>query len=214
LQLLGARYFIAPHEGLPLSAYFPVSTFPYRRVGGEHGLWYAYELPHPNVGHYSPTEVKTASSGTAIGAMIGEPSFDFTRQVVLSAKISQGLVPARDMRLSVIRGGWHVSGHSDSGSLVVLPQQFSHCLRARDERVHLLRANLIMTAMIFSGDVDTDILLDYGIFTPRCRAADLADVKQLNLRINAPNLRVVGDRLLPDWKSALATLTAAASAVK
>jgi hypothetical protein len=115
LQLLGARYYIAGHEGLPLSAYgnFPVSTFPYRRVGGEHGLWYVYELPHPNVGNYSPTEVKTASSGTEIGAMMGEPSFDFTRQVVLSAEISQRLVPAREMRFSLIRGGWHVSGRSD-----------------------------------------------------------------------------------------------------
>src|SRR5262249_37677400 len=42
LQLLGARYYIAGHKGLPLSLYgnFPISMFPYRRVSGEHGLWY------------------------------------------------------------------------------------------------------------------------------------------------------------------------------
>jgi hypothetical protein len=77
-----------------------------------------------------------------------------------------------------------------------------------------VRADLMMTGMIFSRDVDTDILFDYGIFSPRCRSADLADMRQLDLRINAPMRRVTGDRLLPDWKSALATLTAAASAVK
>jgi hypothetical protein len=43
-----------------------------------------------------------------------------------------------------------------------------------------------MTGMIFSSDVDTDISFDYGIFTPRCRSADLTDMRKLNLRINAP----------------------------
>jgi len=118
------------------------------------------------------------------------------------------------MRLSLIRGGWHVSGRSDGTSLVVLPQQFSHCLRARDERVRLVRANLMLTGMIFSRDVDTDIVSDYGIFTSRCRAADLADTRQLDLRLSLPTLRVTGGQLFPDWESALATLTAAASAVK
>jgi len=216
LQHLGARYYVAGHEGLPLSAYanFPVYTFPYRSVSGEGGLWYVYELPHPNVGNDSPTEVKTAGSSAEIGAMLAEPNFDFTRQVVLSEEISQPLVPARDIRLSVIRGGWHVSGRSDGTSLVVLPQQFSHCLRARDERVRLMRANLMMTGMIFSRDVDTDIVFDYGIFTPRCRSTDLADLRQLDLRISLSTPRVTNGRLLPDWKSALAALGAAARAIK
>ena len=216
LQLLGARYYVVAPQGFPPSAHpnVPVSTFPYRPLTGEHGLWYVYEIPDPNVGNYSPTEVMTAESGAEIAAVMAEPNFDFTRQVVLSAQVSQPLVPARDMRLSLIRGGLHLSGHSDGNSLVVLPQQFSHCLRARDDRVRLVRANLMMTGVIFSRDVDTDILFDYGIFSPRCHSADLADMRQLDLQINAPMPRVTGDRLLPDWKSALATLTAAASAVK
>jgi hypothetical protein len=219
LQLLGVRYYAAGQEVLSSSAYaryanFPVNTFPYRPLSGEHGLWYVYELPHPNVGNYSPTEVKTAVSGAEIVAMMAEPNFDFTRQVVLSAEISQSLVPAHDMRLSLIRGGLHVSGHSDGSSLVVLPQQFSHCLRPRDERVRLVRANLMMTGMIFSREVDTDIVFDYGIFSSRCRWADLADMRQLDLRVNLPMSRVTDGKLFPDWQSALATLTAAASAVK
>ena len=87
------------------------------------------------------------------------------------------------MQLSVIRGGLHVSGRSDGTSLVVLPQEFSNCLRARDERVRLVRADLILTGVIFSDSVDTDISLDFGIFSPGCRRADLADVKQLGLKV-------------------------------
>jgi hypothetical protein len=216
LQLLGGRYHVAGHQRLPPSApaNFLVTTFPYRSLGGEHGLWFVYEIPHPNIGNYSPTEVMTVGSGAEIAAMMAEPNFDFTRRVILSAEISQPLVPAHDMRLSLIRGGWHVSGRSDGTSLVVLPQQFSHCLRARDDRVRLVRANLMLTGMIFSRDVDTDIVFDYGIFSPRCRSADLADLKQLDLRINVPMRRVTDGKLFPDWKSALATLTAAANAIK
>ena len=87
------------------------------------------------------------------------------------------------MTMSVIRGGLHLSGYSDGTSLVVLPQQFSNCLRAHDGQVRLVRANLIMTGVIFSGALNTDISFDYGIFSPGCRRADFADMKQLGIKL-------------------------------
>src|SRR5262245_48247218 len=116
--------------------------------------------------------------------MMVHPDFDFTKQVVLSTAIDKSLVPARNMQMSLIRGGLHVSGHTDGTSLVVLPQQFSHCLRARDARVRLVRANLMMTGVVFSGDIDTDIVFEYGIFSTGCRRIDIADIKRLRLRID------------------------------
>jgi hypothetical protein len=80
----------------------------------------------------------------------------------------------------------HFSGHSDGTSLVVLPLQYSNCLRAHDNRARLVRANLIMTGIIFSAAIDTDISFDYGIFSPRCRRADLADIKQLDMTLASP----------------------------
>jgi hypothetical protein len=95
------------------------------------------------------------------------------------------------VKLSVMRGGLHLSGHSDGTSLVVLPQQFSNCLRAYDERARLMRTDLILTGVIFSGSIDTDISFDYGIdtdisfdygiFSPECRRADFADMKRLKM---------------------------------
>jgi hypothetical protein len=114
----------------------------------------------------------------------------------------------------LIHGGFHLSGRSDGSSLVVLPEQFSHCLRPRDERVHIIRADLLMTGVIFSGDVDTDILFDYGIFTPGCRRADLADVQRLQVNVDSRASHLTGDRLLPDWNGALAKLRAAVDALK
>src|SRR5262249_23162334 len=138
-----------------------------------------YELPNSNVGNYSPTEVVTANSGAEIIAALEAPHFDFTKQVVVSTAIGESLVPAKDMRLSLIRGGLHVSGSSHGTSLVFLRQQFSNCLRALDSRVRLVRADLLMTGVIFSGNVDTDIMLDYGIFSPGCRRIDLAEFRRL-----------------------------------
>ena len=131
--------------------------------------------------------------------MMREEQFDFAKQVVLSAPVREPLVAARDMRLSLIRGGLHVSGTSDGTSLVVLPQQFSNCLRARDNRVRIVRADLMMTGVIFSGEIDTDILFDYGIFTPRCRWIDLADLKRLQMKIDLRMPHLAGRPLVPDW---------------
>jgi hypothetical protein len=216
LQLFGARYFIAGHDRPPWveAAGFPWFALPYRPLFGENGVWYVYELPHPNVGDYSPTELVTAMSGAEIAAVLGQPRFDFRRQVVVSTAIGESLVSARDMRFWPIRGGIHVSGHSEGTSLVVLPQQFSHCLRAQDARVRLTRVDLMMTGMIFSGDIDTDIMFDFGLFTPTCRWADLADMKRLDLNIDLRQPHLSGDQIFPDWSGFVTKLRSAAAALK
>jgi hypothetical protein len=216
LQMFGVRYSVgvAPLPAQYIEG-FPLITLPYRPPGDKApGLWYIYQLPRPNVGDYSPTEVVTAQSAADMAAAMSEPDFDYTRQAVLSTPIKGPLLPARDMRLSLTRGsGLHVSGRSDGTSLVVLPYQFSNCLRARDERVRLVRTNLMMTGMIFSGDLDTDIVFDYGLFSPACRRADLADMKRLEVKIDLRMPHLSGDRLFPDWDDARTKLRAAAKAL-
>jgi hypothetical protein len=216
LQLFGARYYVTDPAGAELAAKagYHGFTFPRRPLIGAPGLWQIYEFPRPNVGDYSPTEVTTAvSAPDMVAAMRGE-NFDFTKQVVLSVPPPETLVPARDVRLSLIQGGFHLSGRSSGTSLVVLPQQFSNCLRARDERVRIVRADLLMTGVIFSGEVDTDVLFDYGIFTPGCRRADLADMRRLQVNIPSRMPHLAGDRLFADWNGIVAKLEAAVNALK
>jgi hypothetical protein len=194
LQALGVRY-IAGYEPFPEAEerHFTSSRLPRRSSSGQTRNWQIYELPEPNLGHYSPIEVTVKETGAEIVATISGANFDFKRQAVLWTD-TEPLVPARNMRLSLIRGGLHLSGRSDSTSLVVLPQQFSNCLRARDSRVRLVRVNLMMTGMIFSGEVDTDISFGYGIFTPACRRADLADTRRLDLRLDQRMTPLSGTR--------------------
>jgi hypothetical protein len=185
-RALGVRY-IGGYEPLRIPGVkeFRSVSFPRRQPGNPPGLWVIDEIPDVNLGNYSPTEITVGRSAAEIVAALSGENFDFARQVVLSIEAHDRLVPARDMKLSVIRGGLHVSGYSDGTSLVVLPQQYSNCLRAHDDRVRLMRANLIMTGLMFSGALDTDISFDYGIFSPGCRRADLADMKQLGIKLGA-----------------------------
>jgi hypothetical protein len=215
LRLFGARYFmgyvpLAPANEIGLT----LITLPHTVVEKEPAVWQIYELAHPNVGDFSPTEIMTAGSGAETMRLLASPNFDFSRQAVIESEIGAPLVPARDMRMLRIRGGVHVSGKSNGTSLVILPQQFTHCLRARDQRVRLVRADLMMTGVIFSGDLDTDILFDYGIFSPRCRRADLADVRRLGMTIDLRMPHLVGDRVFPDWEEVKAKLGAAVSAIQ
>jgi hypothetical protein len=187
LRALGVRY-VAGYERFAAAeaAQLPSTTLPRRPLAGPPGAWLVYELPDVNVGNYSPTGVITAESGAGIVNNLRSSTFEYRDQVVLSTAMSEALSPARNVRISVVRGGFHISGQSEGTSLLLLPQQFSHCLRAYDDRVRLVRADLLLTGMIFSGRVDTDISFDYGIFSPQCRRADFADLKQLQIKLASP----------------------------
>ena len=219
-QISGLQNFISSAnqigKALVSESGHPVVTLP---QGAHHNVtsaarWHIYELQHPNVGNYSPTMAVTAETGAAAAAIMIQPNFDFTKQVVLSTAMDTSLMPARNMQMSLIRGGLHVSGYSDGTSLVVLPQQFSHCLRARDRSVRLVRANLMVTGLIFSGDVDTDIVFDYGLFTPRCRWGDISDIRSLKMQIDARANPLSGAGLFPNWQETMTKLGAAVSAIK
>ena len=217
MQLFGMRYYLLSDEQRPEWAHGivdpPRIALPRRPPGKPSGVWYVHEYPHSNVGDYSPTEIDTAQSAAEIIDKISAPDFDFTKQAVLLTPLEKPLVAARNMQLSRLRGAFHVSGHSDGTSLVVLPLQFSNCMQAHDSRVRFVRANLMMAGIIFSGDVDTDIVFNYGLFSPGCRRADFAEFKRLDMRIVLRMPHLTGDRLFPDWDGAVAKLRAAAIAM-
>jgi hypothetical protein len=192
LQALGVRYIFNPSPLLEADKrQVPSVKVPHRPhdalPGEEPGIWHIYELPDPNIGNYSPTDVVVADSARDIVAVLGAKDFDFRRRVVLPSG-GPSLVPARDTRLTINRGGgFHVSGKSNGVSLIILPQQFSNCLKASDSDVRVVRANLFWAGVIFSGVIDTDVSFDYGMFSSGCRRADIADMKRLGIGIQEPS---------------------------
>jgi hypothetical protein len=216
-QVMGLRY-MAGYGPFPEAeaARFPSVAFPRRPTAAESGIWHVYELPRPNVGDYSPTELVTADSGAEMLEFMRRSDFDFARKAVVG---SQGanlgpLVPAHDMQLTVIRGGLQVAGRSDGMSFVVLPQQFSHCLKPRDPHVRLIRADFLLTGMIFSNSVNTDIRFDYGIFSPACRRLDLADVKALGMTISQASAQAPITSVVLDWQRLRRKIRAIGASIK
>lgn len=82
---------------------------------------------------------------------------------------------------------------------------------AADPRVG--RADLLMTGMIFPGMADIDILFNYGIFTPECRRAALAEMRRLQMNVNSRTPHLSSDRLFPDWSTIFAKLCEAADVI-
>jgi hypothetical protein len=190
IQAMGVRYIISDNVLMEADKQKLLNgTAPYRPhdalPGAEPRLWHIYQLPNPNLGNYSPTEITVADSAPEIVAILSAKDFDFRHRVALSSG-DLDLVPAHNMRLKVNRGGgFHVSGQSDGISLIILPQQFSHCLMASDQNVRIVRADLAWTGLIFSREIDTDISFGYGVFSPGCRRADIADMKRLGIGLPA-----------------------------
>ena len=101
---------------------FPHFTFPRRPLIGAPGLWQIYELPQPNVGDYSPTEVVIATSAPDMAAAMRKRDFRFHQGGrALRKRSRRGWSRRATCGSSLIHGGFHLSGRSNGTSLVVLP---------------------------------------------------------------------------------------------
>jgi hypothetical protein len=145
-------------------------------------------VPDPNLG-VSPTEaIPIESADDAVG-QLGRPDFNFEQQVILSGPAPGNLVPAHDIRVTIVRGGIRVTARGSGKSLVVVPFQYSHCLSAVSNiggDVQLSRADILLTAVTFENDLDVTITYRNPLFAGAyCWLQNRADDRQL-LRPSSP----------------------------
>jgi hypothetical protein len=89
------------------------------------------------------------------------------------------------------RQGLRVKAESSGQSILLLPIQFSRCLRLVDSmpEMKLFRANLMETGLLFEGMIDVRIELHNGPFDdPACRLRDYWDMKHLDFADAARNI--------------------------
>jgi hypothetical protein len=155
-----------------------------------------YRIDDVNLGQFSPTQpVRVATAAEAIAAMKAT-SFDPQRDVVVESELPADLVPASSVSVMVEAGPrLHVRATSHGHSLLVLPFEFSHCLRVHafaGTSAYLMPVNLQQTGLIFDGQTDVNIEYRYGLFGEvQCRGADLDRANALRLRelVSAPQCR-------------------------
>jgi len=180
MALLGVRYLLSD-KLLPERT--PVLS--YRLVEGRD--LYVYPVPDPNLAGYAVTKVRRAASGQEAIALLADPAFDPRSTAVLTTSDElPPLVPVSASGLTIERGGYRVEAGSPGTSLLVLPIEYSHCLRADltttgADSPRLLRANLTMAAILFSGRVEGSLKLRFGPLSSLCRIEDWQDANALRL---------------------------------
>ena len=181
MALLGVRYLISD-KLLPERP----PAVQHRFVEGRD--LFVYSVPDTNLAGYSVTQVRRATNAREGIALLADRSLDVRDVAVLTAADEvPPLVRASDSRLLVERGGYRIEAASTGVSLLVLPIEYSHCLRpewsslAGAPSPRLLRANLTMAAVLFTGEVKGRLTLRYGPLSSGCRIEDWREAEALRL---------------------------------
>ena len=154
------------------------------RLPTEHfGTLRLIELPHPNLGDYSPVETAHADDFRGALRLMHQADFDGRRIVVAEERFEQPLVPAHDVELVYTKTGLHLKAESAGHSLLVLPAQYSHCWSVEGAgQPGLFRANAAQLGVSFTGKLDVNLDFRLGpILAGACRVEDIRDMERLKI---------------------------------
>ncbi len=147
-------------------------------------MQYLYELNDPNLGNYSPTNQFVGITASESIERMRSSDFDPRKDVILHKSISGTLESATSSVLIFEKGYMRVKANSPSQSLLVLPLQYSHCLEIdtiksqKNDDIELLKANVGLTAIRFSGNIDYKITLGFGPYSNfGCRLLDYSEAR-------------------------------------
>ena len=156
-------------EGTPIKPVPPVNLF-------------LYELAGTNLADWSPGDVTVVKDNQALVNALRQHQASLRERVFLSSdppRPLKDLVAMRRGRLSFDRNEFRFQGELAGWSLALLPLQFSHCWSQTGKRpdpdVQLLRANYLLTGLLFKGTVDVRYTFDFGPWRSQCRIADALD---------------------------------------
>jgi hypothetical protein len=178
LRMLGVRYIVTNVETLDRPAVFRGAVTAPDTPGV-----YLFELGDANLGTYSPTRFVTAATADAIANRIRENRDRLDQVAVVSEDVPPTNAKARNVVMTVELDGVRIRAVSDGPAHLLLPVQFSHCLRVvNGSPARLTRANLIQTLVSFEGALDARLEFRFGLFADNtCRLRDGQDNKALGL---------------------------------
>lgn len=148
---------------------------------------YLYEVSNPNLGNYSPTQVKILESAQDIVDLFKKGDFDFENSVVLQKNLSsEKLIKAHDAKFSFDVNTVRAQAKSNGLSLIILPIQFSNCYKINSKNPNytpkIMRANIVQTAILFKEHLDVELQFDFGAMrNASCREQDIQEIKALGL---------------------------------
>jgi hypothetical protein len=177
-HMVGIRYVVTD------AADIPGGTLVYQQMTGDTPLR-LFRIDGTNLGQYSPTRAIHIAMAAEGLAALKSATFDPRRDVLVEQDVPADLVPGTLQSLTVDKGpSLHVKATSPGTSLLVLPFEYSHCLRLKvmNGTARLIPVNLQQTGLLFDGSADVEIDYRFGpLANPTCRGDDLARVDVLHV---------------------------------
>jgi hypothetical protein len=178
-RLMGVRMVVADTE-------LTDGIVMYERRVGDRTLR-IYRLDNVNIGQYSPTRIIRVTDAAAAIDKINAEGFDPQKDAVVEERVPLDLVPAQSVSIVAESGPrLDVRATSNGRSLVVLPFEYSHCLRLTGStgtaNARLFPVNLQQIGLLFENEARVSIDYRYGVFDSACRGADMERAKTLRLQ--------------------------------
>jgi hypothetical protein len=137
-----------------------------------------YEIRNANLGNWSPTRVIIADGYDSAVSSLEKIRPD-TVILLEPMALPSDLVPAHQVRLTAMKGGYRITARSAGASLLILPVQFSHCWQLKAEpgsEGSIFRANLVQTGILFRDKIDAELRFGLGLTNSNCRRQDAYDM--------------------------------------
>ena len=176
LRMLGVRYIVTNVETLGDRAALRAAVTAPDTPGV-----YLFELGDANLATYSPTRFVKAATADEIANRIRDNRTRLDQIAVVSEDMPPTNAKARNVAMTVELDGVRIRAVSDGPAHILLPVQFSHCLRVvNSSPARLTRANLLQTLVSFDGALDARLEFHFGLFADnKCRLRDGQDNKAL-----------------------------------
>ena len=176
LRMLGVRYIVTNVETLDDRAALRAAVTAPDTPGV-----YLFELSDANLATYSPTRFVKAATADEIANRIRDNRNRLDQIAVVSEDVPPTNAKARNVAMTVELDGVRIRAVSDGPAHILLPVQFSHCLRVvNSSPARLTRANLLQTLVSFEGVLDARLEFRFGLFADnKCRLRDGQDNKTL-----------------------------------
>jgi hypothetical protein len=151
---------------------------------------FIYEIKNANTGGLSPVQTILSTNAIETLSLMTSTNVNLNEVAIVHDQPLTGLTPADSGAVYFEKGGIRIRAKSHGPSLIVLPVQFSSSLKitstaanSSNTPIKLVRVNLLLTGVLFNGDVDFKFAHVFGPFRGvKGRLQDIKDCRRLGIK--------------------------------
>jgi hypothetical protein len=131
---------------------------------------FAYELLNSNISGFSPLKITQCTSARQTLTRMLSPDFDSSNEAVVYENLPFNLTSSNYHDMVWGKNALKIRASAPGMCLLVIPLQYSHCIRITstnkaDFQAQLIRVDMTLTGILFFKNLDVVISPNYGPFT-------------------------------------------------